>query len=70
MSTKQTETFTIDGMNCMHCVAAVRDALKVLDGVTIEDVDVGSATVAFDPGTATRPSLVEAIEEAGYSVKA
>lgn len=68
MSTQQKETLDIDGMSCEHCVAAVEDALDALDGVTVEAVEIGSATVAYDPGTTPRSALVDAIEEAGYSV--
>lgn len=70
MSTLQTETFSISGMGCAHCVAAVEDALNALDGLTVETVAIGSATVAYDPGAISRQAVVDAIEDAGYSVEA
>ncbi len=57
----------IDGMSCGHCVGAVTKALKSVDGVTVENVAVGSATIAYDP-TATSPSAVaSAVAKAGYT---
>lgn len=70
MSTQQQETFDIDGMGCKHCVTAVEDALEAVDGVAVESVEIGSATVAYDPGAASHDDLVDAIEEAGYSARA
>ena len=68
MSTQQKDRLDIDGMGCEHCVTAVRDALDTVDGVTVEEVEIGSATVAYDPGAASHDDLVRAIEDAGYSV--
>jgi len=68
MSTQQKETFDIDGMSCAHCVAAVEDALSSMEGATVEEVEIGSATVAYDPESTRRSVLVGAIEEAGYTV--
>ena len=65
---KKTETFEIQGMSCGHCVRAVREALDEVDGVTVEDVGIGSARVAYDPQQTDRARIVEAVEEAGYAV--
>ncbi|MGH7719880.1 MAG: heavy-metal-associated domain-containing protein [Gemmatimonadaceae bacterium] len=59
-------TMDIAGMSCEHCVRAVTNALGQLDSVQVENVAVGSATVAYDP-TATSPEqITQAIEDAGY----
>ena len=68
MSTLQNDTFSIDGMHCLHCVAAVEDALNALDDVTVDNVEIGSATVAYDADAVSRQAVVNAIEEAGYEV--
>ncbi len=68
MSTDRQESFDIDGMGCAHCVTAVEDALDAVDGVAVEGVEIGSATVAYDPSAASHDDLVRAIEDAGYSV--
>lgn len=69
MSTTQQETFSIDGMHCEHCVDAVREALAALDGVTVEAVEVGRATVAHD-GSVSRDQLAAALDDAGYELAA
>ncbi|HET7563732.1 MAG TPA: heavy-metal-associated domain-containing protein [Gemmatimonadaceae bacterium] len=56
----------IDGMSCDHCVRAVRNALQQVNGVTVEQVKVGSATVTYDPARATRQEIVEAVNDEGY----
>lgn len=61
-------TMKIDGMSCGHCVAQVSKALKGLDGVTVERVDVGTATVSFDPGATSEETITEAIADQGYAV--
>ncbi|HYE57506.1 MAG TPA: heavy-metal-associated domain-containing protein [Rhodothermales bacterium] len=64
----QTETLRIEGMSCQHCVRAVRSALEGVPGVTVEDVQVGTARVRIDDGEADRSQLVKAIEGEGYAV--
>ena len=59
----------IEGMSCGHCVAAVRDALTALPGVTVERVAVGSAAVTIEPGTTPPDAVVEAIRDAGYEAQ-
>ena len=58
----------IDGMSCGHCVSAVDKALKGVDGVQVEQVAVGSATVSYDPATTSTDKITEAIGDAGYTV--
>ena len=59
-------TMQIEGMSCMHCVKAVREALGELPGVEVERVEVGSATVAYDPARTPKRELLEAVRDAGY----
>ena len=63
-------TLKIDGMSCGHCVTSVRKALEGLDGVTVENVAVGSATVAFDPSVTSPDAIAGAVGEAGYEAAA
>lgn len=58
----------IEGMTCGHCVSAVDKALKKIDGVTVENVAVGSATLSFDPTAVSEARIAEAVEDEGYSV--
>ena len=64
----ETMTMRIDGMSCAHCVKAVRDALGELPGVQVRQVDVGSATVAYDPEAARPAQIADAVRDAGYEV--
>jgi len=62
----QSLTLKIDGMSCQMCVKHVRHALSSLDGVEIEDVQVGSARVSLSNGDTTPDQVLEAVREAGY----
>ena len=64
----QEETLQIEGMGCNHCVKAVEGALAEVSGVAVHTVEIGSATVSYDPDTDTQTRINEAIEEAGYTV--
>jgi copper chaperone len=56
----------VAGMSCGHCVHAVREALAAVPGVKVEDVKIGSASVAFDEAKANVGDLVDAVSDAGY----
>jgi copper ion binding protein len=58
----------ISGMSCGHCVNAVKSALQELDGVDVRKVEIGSATVDYDPARTSRDAIEGAIEDAGYQV--
>jgi len=58
----------IDGMSCGHCVNAVDKALKAVDGVQVEQVAIGSATVSYDPAATATEKITRAIEDEGYTV--
>lgn len=61
-------TVKIDGMTCGSCVAHVSKALEALAGVNVEQVQIGTATVAFDPGSTSSKEISQAIEDEGYTV--
>lgn len=63
-------TLKIDGMTCGHCVAQVTKALKEVDGVDVEQVTIGTATVSFDPASASAERITQAIQDQGYGVAA
>jgi copper chaperone len=62
-------TLTIEGMSCGHCVSAVERALERKAGVRVEQVEIGSARVAYDPERIRPEELREAVEEEGYRVR-
>ena len=63
-------TLKIDGMSCGHCVMSVQKALRALDGVQVEQVQVGSAQLQFDPATRKVDDILNAIRDAGYEPSA
>jgi len=63
----QAMTLNIQGMSCGHCIAAVHQALGQLEGVQIQEVEVGHATIAYDPMVASPEQISAAIASAGYS---
>ena len=63
-------TFEIDGMSCGHCVAAVKQALESVPGVTVENVSIGQARVSAADDQQTIEAVKDAIEDAGYTVTA
>jgi copper chaperone CopZ len=60
--------FRIEGMGCAHCVNAVREALAGVPNVRVEDVQVGSATVSYDPALVGEDRIRAAVAAAGYEV--
>jgi copper chaperone len=58
---------TIEGMSCEHCVRAVRGRLERTPGVKVDDVQVGSASIEYDPATTSVDDLEEAIADEGYT---
>jgi copper chaperone CopZ len=56
----------ISGMNCGHCVAAVRKALEWLDDVVIQSVSIGEARVAYAPDSISAEQITRAVTEAGF----
>ncbi|CAH0442738.1 heavy-metal-associated domain-containing protein [Ralstonia pseudosolanacearum] len=62
-------TFSVEGMSCGHCVAAVTRAVQQIDAAAQVQVDLSSQTVAVRSGAGT-DALRQAIEQAGYPVKA
>lgn len=64
------ETFTVEGMTCGHCEAAVEGELGGVPGVERSRADFGRGTVevAYDEGRVTTSDIREAVEEAGYTL--
>lgn len=68
MSTATT-TVTVTGMTCEHCVKAVTDEVRQIEGVTGVDIDLASGAVTI---TSDRPvdgaAVAAAVDEAGYEL--
>ena len=65
-----TVTLNIGGMSCGHCVRAVTRALESVQGVEVEQVGLGTATVRYDPATTSAARIAAAVEDEGYQVVA
>jgi len=61
--------FTIEGMNCQHCVMAVRKELAKIEGVDIRDVRIGSASLAYDEKKIDVERIKAAVTAAGYKAR-
>ena len=66
------KTLKVPDMSCSHCKAAVEGELNRLSGVEHSNADVekGAVEVAYDESQVSTEQLIEAIEEAGYTVAA
>ena len=62
-------TLQIDGMSCGHCVSRVQKALTRVEGVHVDQVEIGSARVSYDPAQVSPRRIREAVEEAGFDVR-
>jgi copper chaperone CopZ len=64
-----TTTFTVTGMTCGHCVAAVTEEVAKLDNVDGVEIDLasGAVTVRSD-GPVDPAAFAAAVDEAGYDV--
>ena len=63
-----TITFSVPGMTCGHCEAAVKKEVGAVAGVTGVEVDLDTKDVTVTGTDLDRDKLVEAIDEAGYDV--
>jgi copper chaperone len=58
---------SIGGMSCGHCVMHVKQALDAVDGVDVEDVQIGKARVWYEDEKIAKV-LTDKVKEAGYKV--
>jgi copper chaperone CopZ len=62
-------SLTLEGMTCDHCVRAVNQALRSVPGIQVEQVEVGSAIVAYDPAAVKLEKIREVISGEGFEVR-
>lgn len=67
-----TNTYSVTGMTCSHCVASVTEELSALDGVTDVVVDLAAGGTSAVTITSDAPldtaQVAEAVDEAGYAL--
>jgi copper chaperone len=68
--TMDTMTFTVPGMTCGHCEAAVKSEIGKVAGVVSVEVDLASKVVAVEGESLDRASLFAAVDEAGFEAVA
>jgi copper chaperone len=64
-----TKTYSVPGMHCGHCKAAVIRELESVSGVQTVDVDLGTKLVTIGGDPLDEAVLVGAIDEAGYEAE-
>lgn len=63
------QTFIVEGMTCNHCVGAITKAVQDIDPKARVSADTSTGKVDIE-SQASRASLIKAVEEAGYPLKA
>jgi copper chaperone len=66
----ETRIYTVPGMHCGHCQAAVTEELEGVPGVELVEVDLDSKLVTVTGEALDDGALRTAIGEAGYEVVA
>ena len=64
-----TMTFTVSGMTCGHCEAAVTTEVTALAGVTEVAVDLTTKLVTVHGEDLNEELIIAAIDEAGFEVE-
>ena len=64
-----TETYTVTGMTCGHCVSSVTEEVGAIPGVTEVEIDLptGAVTVTSQ-APLERETVAAAVTEAGYAL--
>ena len=63
-----TLTYSVPGVSCAHCQAAITEEVAVLPGVDSVEVDLDAKTVAVTGDPLDEQAIIAAIDEAGYEV--
>ncbi|NEW45193.1 heavy-metal-associated domain-containing protein [Nocardia cyriacigeorgica] len=64
-----TNTYTVTGMTCGHCVGSVKAEIGKIDGVTSVDGDLASGRVSVDSAAPLADAdVAAAVDEAGYAI--
>jgi copper chaperone len=59
-------SYTVAGMNCAHCTAAVTEEVEQVSGVSAVEVDLDTKLVIVRGEDVSDDAVREAIREAGY----
>jgi copper chaperone CopZ len=64
----ETLKLKISGMGSAHCVGVVKNILVKQDGVAVENIEFGQATVRYNPETIKPETIIQEIEKMGYKI--
>ena len=65
----QARTYTVEGMTCAHCKAAVEAEIRALQGIDDVQVDLERGRVTVRGEVVDDQAIATAVEEAGYAVR-
>ncbi len=68
MDDERQQTYSVTGMTCEHCVAAVGAEVGAVPGVSAVDVDLASGALLVSGSDVDGEAVRLAVEEAGYSL--
>jgi copper chaperone len=63
-----TLTYSVPGVSCAHCKAAIESEVSTVPGVAAVEVDLDAKTVTVTGESLEESAVVTAIDEAGYEV--
>ena len=63
-----TLTYSVPGVSCGHCKAAITEGVSALPGVEAVEVDLETKIVAVTGDPLDAQAIIAAIDEAGYEV--
>ena len=63
-------TIKVNGMSCGHCLGAVTEALKAIDGLENVVVDLDKGEASYDEGKpVSKEEIAKAINAIGFEVE-
>jgi copper chaperone len=68
MSDGESRTYTVTGMTCEHCVAAVSAEVEKLPGVSGVQIELAAGELVVRGGAVQEGAVRGAVEAAGYSL--
>ena len=63
-----TRTYSVPGVSCGHCRAAIETEVSGVEGIRSVEVDLERKTVTVAADPLDEPAVLAAIAEAGYEV--